>query len=62
MADFVAKFAVATSVLALIIGGPAVSETVNVTHHGSVSLDSFSCPALPPSSFVNRICYDEERA
>ena len=34
------------------------AETVEVKYRGPVPLDSFTCPALKPSSFVNRICYD----
>lgn len=36
------------------------ADTVYVVAHGPVSLDSFECFAIRPSSFVNRICYDEQ--
>lgn len=37
----------------------ALSETVFVKYYGDVSLDSFECKNTI-SSFVNRICYDEQ--
>lgn len=45
--------------LSLLLATVAQAETVDVKYRGPVSLDSLSCPSLKPSSFVNRICYDE---
>ena len=48
--------------LAIIAAWPgfAAAETVTVKYRGSVPLDKFDCPPIKPSSFVNRICYDDE--
>ena len=41
---------------------PTAAETVEVKYRGLVDLDAFVCPAIRPSSFVNRLCYDEPNA
>ncbi len=46
-------------ILFLNINNYAFAETVFVKYHGNVSLDSFDCKNTI-SSFVNRICYDEQ--
>ena len=51
---------VATCALILALSGiSANAETVNVKYRGPVNIDAFDCPALKPSSVVNRICYHE---
>lgn len=52
--------AVGLLALASFSGDAARAETVMVEYHGAVSLAGFDCPALRPSSFVNRICYDAD--
>lgn len=40
----------------------AAAETVKVKYQGYVDISNFECPSLRPSSFVNRICFDEARS
>ena len=52
---------VARIVIALmLITSFARAETVDVKYRGGVPLDAFECPALKPSSLVNRLCYDPD--
>jgi KTSC domain len=38
---------------------PALAAEVDVRHRGRLSLDDFDCSAVE-SSFIRRVCYDEE--
>lgn len=40
------------------ISGP--KETVQVKYRGSVDLTPFKCEAIPQSSLVKRLCYDQK--
>jgi hypothetical protein len=55
------RFCLLSLAICLTSVSTAAAENVDVRYHGPVSLDTFDCPTLRPSSFVNRICYDEER-
>lgn len=45
---------------ALVVGCQvATAETVQVKHHGAVSLHAFVCEEVKESSDVSRICYDK---
>ena len=36
------------------------SDIANVKYRGDVSLETFECPQLKHSSFVKKICYDQD--
>tara|TARA_Y100000591_G_C21458953_1_gene509851 strand:+ start:151 stop:471 length:321 start_codon:yes stop_codon:yes gene_type:complete len=57
--SLLSKLIISIIILFLNINNYAFAETVFVKYHGNVSLDSFDCNNTI-SSFVNRICYDEQ--
>jgi hypothetical protein len=50
-----------TVVTTLLINTTAQAETVDVKYRGPVDLKSFTCTNTV-SSFVNRVCYDEDNS
>ena len=40
----------------------AGAETVLVKYAGPVNLDDFACESVTRSNFINRVCYQPERA
>lgn len=45
--------------IATLLTHAASAETVAVRYAGNVDLSGYDCEPTKPSSFVNRICYDE---
>jgi hypothetical protein len=43
-------------------GCPANAETVSVKYRGEVDLAPFACEAVTRSSFIERVCYDENNS
>lgn len=48
--------------LGLLMATSAGAETVTVKYAGEVDLSGYDCAPTKPSSFVNRICYDEAQS
>ena len=48
----------ATSLIVFLIAAPVGSETINVSGHGVIDLDTFECRDITRSSIVQRVCYD----
>jgi hypothetical protein len=47
-------------VVAVVLSGTALAETVVVKYRGPVDLASFQCESVSRSSLVTRICYDRK--
>ena len=54
--------AILTLLLTSAVIGPSAThaEAIDVKYQGPVDISSFDCPAIKPSSFVNRICYQAQ--
>ena len=48
----------ATSLIVFLIAAPVGSETINVSGHGVIDLDTFECRDISRSSLIQRVCYD----
>jgi KTSC domain len=48
----------ATSLIVFLMAATVGSETINVSGHGVIDLDTFECRDITRSSIVQRVCYD----
>jgi hypothetical protein len=48
----------ATSLIVFLIAVPVGSETIDVSGHGVIDLETFECRDITRSSIVQRVCYD----